>query len=168
MISDGALIASGVRLMLPTTADVASLTRTRTQPRVGGGVDTGDFTEFTAPTATQVELLIARAGRAVEAVLGTLDRVAETTPAGVSLAGAIRDLIAVRAAAELERSYFGAASDMYKSLMDQYDGDLKRLTESMREYAADGTPDAGMGLLPMASGLIDEPVVPVVRYVPWA
>lgn len=139
--------------MLPSTADVAALTRTRTQPRVGGGADTGDFTAFTVPTAAQVDVLIARAGRAVEAVLGTLDRVTEDAPAGISLAGAIRDLIAVRAAAELERSYFGSTGDMYKSLVDQYDGDLKRLTEAMREYGVDGTMDAGDGLLPMASGL---------------
>lgn len=155
-------------MLLPDTSDVAELLQARTQPSIGGGDDTGDFSAYTTPTAALVTSMIAKAGRAVYAVLGSWDDLTDA-----DLQTAILDLVTVRAAAGVEFSLQPASASAdqstYKTLMETYAADLKRLTDAKRETAGGGS-IAGVGMLPRASGLDADttiyPVTPGEPY-PW-
>lgn len=142
-------------MALPTTAEVASLLRTRTTTRLdlGGGPDTGDFSASTVPTAAQVEMIIQRVDRIVRVVIGDYDTLADPT-----LLGAIRDVIALGAAAEVEESYqpeatAASANSIGQIRRRQFEADLKRLEMGVIEHTSGGANVAGSGLVPRATGL---------------
>lgn len=145
--------------MLPSTADVAALTSVRTQPKIGGGADTGDFTTHTVPTAAKVSELIEKSGRFVRLEIGDYADLAASHP---DLFAAILDVIATRAASLVERSYrpeqAGGSGSLYEGLRDQAAADLKTVTQSMREVRSSGRVSPGEGCLPLATGLEAEAV----------
>lgn len=143
---------------LPETSSVAALLLARTKPRIGGGEDTGDFSEFTRPTAVEVSAAIARAGRLVRGVIGDFDHLAAADP---DLFESVLDLIALRAAAEVERSLNPSAArqndSVARELAQQFDADMRRIETAVSETGSGGSSIAGDGVMPAASGLEDAP-----------
>lgn len=143
--------------MLPVTLDVANLLTARTQPRLGGGEDTGDFTEHTVPNADAVDAWIEKAGRYVGIQLGDYSDIETANP---GLYASILDVIALRAAADVERSYrpeqARGQGSLAEQLREQFAVDLKHVTQAVREYRSSGSIASGEGSLPLASGIEDD------------
>jgi phage gpG-like protein len=101
-----------------TVADVAAILRARTY--VDSGEVEGIFNEETRPTATQVNVLIVKAGNEVRARIGTDDIPTE------DLRAYARNVVAIRAAMWVELSYFPEQADedattTYKELRELYE-----------------------------------------------
>jgi hypothetical protein len=123
----------------PYVEDVARLIRARTKDDQGREV--GTFTADTRPTADQVEAHI-------EAALGLVStRLPSVIPD--RLQPAVRNLVAYRAALQIEKSYFPeqVRSDRsaYTQLRDEYNEDLAALLNAIAEIPGYGAPGKRAG-----------------------
>ncbi|MCK9250352.1 MAG: hypothetical protein M0P31_15435 [Solirubrobacteraceae bacterium] len=119
----------------PTVAQVARRIRTRT--RDADGVEQGTFTSSTRPTAVEAEDEIASASRLVALQLGR----PYSTWDGDLLETA-REVVAARAALEIERSFYGDGSSPDDTPLDQlgrrYAEDLAALQQTARDNQVGG------------------------------
>ncbi len=119
----------------PTVAQVGALIRTRTRDL--DGHEQGTFTATTRPTETEAVAEIERAARLVALQLGR----PHTTWDGDLLETA-KDVVAARAALDIERSYYGDGSSPDDVALDQlgrrYAEDLEALKETARDNQVGG------------------------------
>jgi hypothetical protein len=112
----------------PTTADVATILRARTQDM---STESGVFSDTTRPTKGQVQLLIGRAVTEIGARLGT-----DELPSD-DLRAYARELAAIRASMGVELSYFPEQTNSEQSAYDN----LQKLFESGMASLIDSLPD---------------------------
>lgn len=134
-------------LAFPTTADVAAILRARTKDLAG--VEVGDFTADTRPTADEVARLIVQAYAEVTGQSGTFLH--------PRCAGGATALIVIRAAMWVELSYFPeqVRSDrsVYQELAEQYTAGMPGLLTCVEgnvpgaEGADDGSVNLRFGML---------------------
>jgi hypothetical protein len=116
----------------PQVTDVAALIRTRTRDMHGN--ELGTFNEDTTPTAANVDSIIDGAVRWVQQRVGM--EVCE------AVVGMVRDTVALRAAMQVELTFFpeqvSANRSPYQQMKDLMDEDLKVLIEAVRQQCSDG------------------------------
>ena len=125
----------------PSTAEVASLVTARTIDE--NGVEQGNFTATTRPTATQVTVLIEQSAALINSVTGGQD-----IPAGLA-DGAIKSLVSLRTAMAVELSYFpeqvGGDSSPFESLQSMYRDEFERVSVAIDRAVSDESGD-GLGV----------------------
>jgi hypothetical protein len=141
--------ATSVQLAInytPTVQQVATKIRTRT--RLGTVYDNkpegfiyGTFSPATNPTSAQVRDVIREAANIVSADLG------REVP--LRALAAARTVVALRAAMEIELSYYSeqvaAQRSSYPQLKELYDDAMKSTIEAILEAESGGDPEAGSG-----------------------
>lgn len=129
---------------VPTIEEVAALLHARTTQRGGGEV--GTFTATTRPTADQVDGLILQAAAVVMSSTGRLPSLDEC-PDAPTLTGAVRTLIAMRAALFIEPSLWPeqttAGVGPYTALREQYEAELPRVADAVRDCIESGVIEPG-------------------------
>jgi hypothetical protein len=124
-------ISASLPPYLPTVSAVSSILRARTydvgSSEVAGGDLLGEFGENTRPTAEQVEEEIRQAAKDVALELGTVPG---------ELTEEVRRVTALKAAAEVERSYIPEQSaetqTIYQTLRLTYNEEVEKLSSTLQ------------------------------------
>ena len=130
----------------PTVAEVAALLHARTTVR--GGSEAGTFTDTSRPTADQAQAMIDAAVPLVLSSVGVLPTLAEC-PDAPTLTGAVRALITMRATLFVEPSLWPeqttAGVSPYTALREQYEAELPRVVDAVRDCRESGAIVPGEG-----------------------
>ena len=113
-----------------TPANVAALLRARTKD--GGGVEVGEWTADTRPTAEQVDETILLARGIVEARVGS--------PVDACL-GAFEVAVCFEAACIIEKSYFPEQVESGRSQYDQLRAEADTIVQGVKDCQAGNLPD---------------------------